>query len=210
MKTEITFEQIAHLYLRSELKLVEQYYPTSKASCDRIFLGIEKSGWYKTSYGGKKSMSACANWNGISGYMPLFSSFENLIKPVKANKFVAELLVIEECSEYIMMKEISKLTYGGITEDWIKSDFELKYQPYIKEHYEDAREYISSKFEAAYMGSVNANYEVTIESNFIVNVAYRNEKHGRGIIGISNQPLIQTLLIAAGYNIYNIKDCKYE
>lgn len=143
MNKEIAFEQIAHFYSRSELRLVEQYYPTVQNNTPHIFLSVIKSGWYKTMCG--ERVSNVANWDGVSGYMPLFISFENLIKPVKANKFVAELLGINEGDEYTASDELNKIRLRGYgLADW---DCEVQ---------------------------------------------------------------ITTLLIAAGYNVYNIKDCRYE
>lgn len=99
MKTEITFAQVAHLYLRSELKLLD----------NRIIDEGERNKW-------KSNLDFVYdvwkhNGNLRDNFTPIFQSFKNLIKSVKANKFVAELLGINEGDEYVMIEKIADIAY---------------------------------------------------------------------------------------------------
>lgn len=146
MKKDITFSQVAHLYLRSEFTLDTLHISSGTIN---IGLGLYSSSWYGD------LISMCENkdeWK----ITPIFQPFENLIKPVKANKFVAELLGINEDEEYVMENEIKKLAGSYVR---IENDFNIYFQ-----YDEDTK----------------------------------------------NIPLISILLIAAGYNVFNIKDCRYE
>ena len=51
------------------------------------------------------------NGNLRDNFTPIFQSFKNLIKSVKANKFVAELLGINEGDEYVMIEKIADIAY---------------------------------------------------------------------------------------------------
>lgn len=95
--------------------------------------------------------------------------------------------------------EIAKLAFGQ--PDWIKSDFDFQYQPYIEEHYEDAREYVSIIFEAYFVGELTTKYKIEISPKFDVWLWYLDIKsevyHPLGIV---NQRLIQQKFSEFGLN----------
>lgn len=88
--------------------------------------------------------------------------------------------------------EIAKLAFGNYP-DWITSKIDVNYHPYIREWYEDAREYFSMEFEGYFMGSKTTKYIVEIQSNLDVCVWYILDGK-RNVSHCSNQRKIQELL----------------
>lgn len=149
MKTEITFAQVAHLYLRSDLRALN----LDRDEKWKHYL----SELYKMGYD-------------MAKFIPIFQPFENLIKPVKANKFVAELLGINEGDGYVMAHKICPTTVNA------------RYEFYLSQ---DCVQYNIIGFDENIL---------LINNTFTLGNARAN---------------CLTLLIAAGYNVFNIKDCKY-
>ena len=155
MNKEITFEQVAHMYLRSELK-------------NNMAFGV----YYKDSY-----------WKDQPVY---FTPFINLIKPVKSNKFVAELLEINEGDEYVMAEQILVLA-SSIEGSNYRGKLDYKIDEGEIRVFEKGEDPIYNTYLRIWNGT------------FII----MGEEY-------ATYPIIQTLLIAAGYNVYGIKNCKYE
>lgn len=152
MKTEITFKQVAHHYLRSELKCywdgVSGYW-----NLEKIIDHLVKSD---------------------NQFTPIFTPFENLIKQTKANKYVAELLGINEGDEYVMANHLIRY----MTND------------------------MSFTIENKQSGGYLINWDDGNTWGLLIDDEFQT-----GIVCVSNW---QALLIAAGYNVFQIKDCKYE
>lgn len=172
MNKETTFEQVAHLYLRSELKVIFNTATTSE-TCSITF-----------AYGDGR----------LYKYIPIFTPFENLIKPTKANKFVAELLGVNEGDEYVMIEKISELACEQMEFSNILST--------------EGNPINSIRARLVFGGKYVYHFSIT---DLYSPVAWDYTDHDNIVeVNLSNQPLIQTLLIAAGYNVFQIKDCKYE
>lgn len=157
MKTEITFAQVAHLYLRSDLTIQvgeKKFYnlPTFATYMGRSFFDVEE----------------------YEGVTPIFTPFENLIKSTKANQFVAELLGINEGDEYVMATYLIRKMTNDMS--------------FTKENKKDGRYLI--------------NWDDGNTWGLLIDDTFQT--------GIVCESYWQTLLIAAGYNVFNIKDCKYD
>ena len=93
--------------------------------------------------------------------------------------------------------EIAKLSFYD--PNWIKSDFDVNYWPYIPEHYGDAREYVSVAFEAYFIGDKTTKYKVEISPELNVWVWYLQEK-SLHMIGVHNQRKIQKKFTEFGFD----------
>lgn len=98
--------------------------------------------------------------------------------------------------------EITKLVFGY--PEWITSDFEFKYQPYIEEWYEDAREYVRVKFVGYFAGDNTAEYKVEINTNLDANIWYSYKDELNKILPTRNQNQIQNLFNQWGFKPYKI------
>jgi len=87
--------------------------------------------------------------------------------------------------------EIAKLVYGF--PDYIKSDFEVKYQPYDETMYEDAREVIKIFFDAIVCGDTVKKIMVEICPNSDCWVYYIEDMAHS--LPTRNQKLVQKKLI---------------
>lgn len=92
--------------------------------------------------------------------------------------------------------EIVKLAFYD--PNWIKTDFDFLYQPYIPEHYEDAREYIFLTFEAYFVGDKTTKYKVEISPELNVWM-WHLENDTYHTMGIHNQRLIQQKFTEFGF-----------
>jgi hypothetical protein len=95
------------------------------------------------------------------------------------------------------LAEIAKLAFGH--PEWIVSDLTFFYQPYIKEHYEDAREYQMVEFEGYYMGNTTAHYRIEITPELNVWWFMTNPKGMKNMGGVQNQRLIQQKFTEFGF-----------
>jgi len=93
--------------------------------------------------------------------------------------------------------EIAKLAFGY--PEWIVSDFDVYYQPYVWEHYEDAREYWMVKFEGYYMGDTTAHYRIEITPELNVYWSAYTPKGTINMGGIHNQRQIQQKFTEFGF-----------
>jgi len=97
--------------------------------------------------------------------------------------------------------EIAKLAFGH--PEWIVSDFHFKYQPYIEEWYEDAREYVSIRFEAYFAGDKTTYYKVEITPELNVALWYLKRQTGMrdiySVLHILNQRKIQETFTEYGF-----------
>jgi len=91
--------------------------------------------------------------------------------------------------------EIAKLAFGH--DDWITSEIEAKYQPYIPEWYEDAQEAFIVKFEGYFAGTNTKKYVTWIYPNLNV-CQYYLDGHLK-TLGVSNQRIIQKKFTEYGF-----------
>ncbi len=97
--------------------------------------------------------------------------------------------------------EIASLCFYNT--DWITKEFEFKYQPYIPEWYEDARELVSVYFEGYFAGKNTARYRMDINTNLDINLYYQyGEDKVFHNLGGWNQNSIQKLFIKWGFEPY--------
>lgn len=93
-----------------------------------------------------------------------------------------------------VIQEIASYAFGK--KEWITSEIEVTYQPYIPEWYEDAEEFFEAKFTGYFAGDREAEYRVRLYPDFDVYMWYtyehRNEKNI--LHSVSNQSFIQDLL----------------
>jgi len=92
--------------------------------------------------------------------------------------------------------EIVKLAFGE--PDWITSEIDVSYQPYIEQHYEDAREYQLAKFTAYFAGNKTTQYRVEISSTLDVWLWYF-ENGSNHLLGCRNQRAIQQKFTEFGF-----------
>ena len=97
--------------------------------------------------------------------------------------------------------EIAHLAFGH--PDWITSEPIFKYQPYIEEWYEDAREYISVKFEGYFVGNNTTKYKVEIYPDLNVYLWYLKRETGMrdiySVLHVANQRKIQEKFTEFGF-----------
>jgi hypothetical protein len=93
-----------------------------------------------------------------------------------------------------IVKEIATLAFHS--KDWVTSEMEVKYQPYIPEWYEDAEEYFEATFTGYFAGNSTAEYRVKLYPNWNVYLWYTyNKTDEKNIVHyVSNQSKIQELL----------------
>lgn len=97
--------------------------------------------------------------------------------------------------------EIAKLAFGH--PDWIKSEITVQYQPYVEEHYEDAREYFKATFTAYFAGETTTEYrvEITPDLNVILWYVKSDMTHARILSALHtlNQREIQKKFTEYGF-----------
>ena len=90
---------------------------------------------------------------------------------------------------HINLMEIAELAFGH--KEWITSDIIVRYNPYVWEDYEDAREYFELKFEGYFAGENKAKYKVEIYPNRNVYIWYTYKEEINKLLHLSNQQKIQ-------------------
>lgn len=91
-----------------------------------------------------------------------------------------------------VIEKIGKLAFGH--DDWITSDINISYYPYIKEHYEDADEFWMISFTGYFAGNHKADYIVRIYPNLNVCIWYTYKDEKNQVLHLSNQNEIQNIL----------------
>lgn len=90
------------------------------------------------------------------------------------------------------IKDIAVLAFGH--KEWITSDINVRYQPYIKEYFEDADEYFEATFDGYFAGNTTAKYKVRIYPNYDIAVWYTYKEEKNKLLHCSNQKQCQQIL----------------
>lgn len=112
----------------------------------------------------------------------------------------AQSLPVTEGREWIDFKdlpidivdEIARLAFGH--KEWITSSVSIRYQPHMKEHYEDAEEFFEATFEGYFMADKTAWYKVQLRPTRDIAMWYSFGGENNQLLHVSNQFNIQRVL----------------
>ena len=107
------------------------------------------------------------------------------------------MVIVEDAINFskiteVDLKEIAVLAFGH--KEWITTGITVRYNPHIKEHYEDADEYFEMNFEGYFAGNNKAFYRVQLRPSMNVALWYSYKEEKNKVLHTSNQSKIQNIL----------------
>ena len=107
------------------------------------------------------------------------------------------MVIVEDAVNFcktteVDLKEIAALAFGH--KEWITTGITVRYNPHIKEHYEDADEYFEMNFEGYFAGNNKAFYRVQLRPSMNVALWYSYKEEKNKVLHTSNQSKIQNIL----------------